>query len=160
MLAAYEIMLDPSGDGEAGNRRAEQGAVLPLSKLRGVPNDLRIALRHRRITNCVQLLQIAGGPEGRAALARALRADPELILRLVQRADLSRIKGIGAIFGLMLEELDIRDVQTLARQRPERLHARLKEYNRRERLARRSPTPEEIEDWIRQARSLQPMISY
>jgi hypothetical protein len=33
-------------------------------------------------------------------------------------------------------------------------------YNREERLARRSPTPEEVRDWVRQARALPALVSY
>jgi hypothetical protein len=40
------------------------------------------------------------------------------------------------------------------------LHERLRGYNRRERLARRSPTPEEVNDWVGQARRLPRLVTY
>jgi hypothetical protein len=40
------------------------------------------------------------------------------------------------------------------------LHARLFAHNREERIARRSPTPEEVEGWVRQARALPALVSY
>ena len=48
----------------------------------------------------------------------------------------------------------------LAARDPAELHARLSAHNREERLARRSPTPEEVRDWVAQARSLSPLVSY
>ena len=45
-------------------------------------------------------------------------------------------------------------------QDPERLHRQLREYNQRERLARRSPTPEEVADWVEQARRLPVLVTY
>lgn len=141
---------------EAPNSRSS----LPISKLRGVPQRVRVALKTRRITSCGQLLHAAGSAELRARLAAATGIDPELLTTLVQRADMSRVSGIGAIFGLMLEDLGIRDIQTLATQDPVELHARLREYNQRVRLARRSPTPEEVADWVAQARRLEPLVTY
>ena len=40
------------------------------------------------------------------------------------------------------------------------LHRQLRDYNRRERLARRSPTPEEVADWVGQARLLPVLLTY
>src|SRR4051794_33696063 len=41
---------------------------LPLSKLRGLPSSLRVALKARRITTCEQLLRVAGSHAGRRQL--------------------------------------------------------------------------------------------
>jgi predicted flap endonuclease-1-like 5' DNA nuclease len=134
--------------------------ALPISKLRGVPFQARVALKVRRVTTCNQLLAAAATAEDRESLARATRIAPEILTDLVQRADMARVNGVGAVFGLMLEELGIRDVQTLASQDAEALHERLRGYNRRERLARRSPTPEEVSDWVGQARRLPTLLTF
>lgn len=134
--------------------------ALPISKLRGVPFQMRVALKIRRITTCTQLLDAAGDVGKRMALARSADLDPATLTLLVQRADMARVRGIGSVFGLMLEDLEIRDVGTLAAQEPEALHSMLDRYNRNERLARRSPTPEEVTDWVAQARSLPKLVSY
>lgn len=134
--------------------------ALPISKLRGVPLQLRVSLKVRRITTCDQLLAAAGRCGDREALARAARLAPELLRELVQLADMARVSGIGAVFGLMLEELGIEDVEGLAARDPEALHRQLREYNQRERLARRSPTPEEVADWVQQARRLPVLVTY
>lgn len=132
--------------------------ALPVSKLRGVPASTRAALKRQGINTCARLLERAGKAAGRLRLARATGVDPELLLRLVQRADMARINGIGAVFSMMLEDLGVRDTGALARQDPVRLHFLLKELNGRERLARRSPTPEEVADWIAQARTLERLV--
>ena len=133
---------------------------MPISKLRGVPHQLRVALKTRKITNCGQLLEAASSAEKRAKLGRSLGLDPDLLVRIVQRADLARIDGIGAVFGMMLEELGIMDVADVQQQEPEPLHNALDRYNKTERLARRSPTPEEVESWVTQARKLDIVVDY
>jgi predicted flap endonuclease-1-like 5' DNA nuclease len=134
--------------------------TLPLSKLRGVPFQARVALKIRRITTCGQLLTAAAHAQDRAALAHSSKIAPEVLTNLVQRADMTRVNGIGAMFGLILEELGIRDVGALAEQEPEALHDQMRQYNRQERIARRSPTPEEATSWVEQARSLPKLVTY
>ena len=99
--------------------------VLPLAKLRQVPPLLKAALKARSITTCDQLLAVAGQFDDRAALARATRIALDPLTELVRRADLARVKGVGTVFGRMLEDLGIGDVAKLAHQKPGRLHQRL-----------------------------------
>ncbi|HET6469516.1 MAG TPA: DUF4332 domain-containing protein [Geminicoccaceae bacterium] len=134
--------------------------ALPLSKLRGVPQQYRLMLKARRITSCGQLLAAAASPDQRVALASSAGLDPEHLYEIVRRADIARVNGIGQVFGMMLEHLGVADVATLARQDPAELHERLRQYNQDERIARRSPTPEEVETWIEQARSLPKLLNY
>ena len=133
---------------------------LPVSKLRGLTAVDRAALRRQGIATCGRLLRAGGRADDRARLAREAGIDPDVLLALVRQADLTRIDGLGTVFGLMLEELGLRDVPALAAQDPAGLHARLHRYNREERLARRSPTPGEVEAWVQQARALPALVSY
>ena len=139
-------------------RRVQPASIpsysLPISKLRGVPFRARALLKVRRITTCAQLLAAASMREDRIRLAAETGVDLKLLDMLVERADMARVNGIGAVFGMMLEDLGIRDVGTLAAQEPDELHERLRSYNGEERIARRSPTPEEVADWVAQARAL------
>lgn len=134
--------------------------LLPISKLRGLSSPVRAALKSRKVTTCQQLLRAAARAEDRERLVRETRIDPAALLALVQRADMARVNGIGTVFGRMLEDLGITDVALLAAQRPDELHERLRRYNQEERIARRSPTPEEVAEWVEQAQRLTPLISY
>jgi predicted flap endonuclease-1-like 5' DNA nuclease len=128
--------------------------ALPISKLHQVPYRARLALKVHRITTCEQLLAAAGETTARAALAKAAQLEPDLLDLLVRRADMARVHGIGVVFGLMLEELGVIDVASVAAADPVELHDRLRRYNGEERRARRSPTPEEVVAWVTEARSL------
>jgi len=139
---------------------AAWGQSFPVGKLGGVPSQVLAVLKSRRITLSSQLLAVAGKAVRREAFAASSGIDPELLLRLVQRADRARLRGVGVVFGKMLDDLGVRDVPTLAAQDPETLHVRLRAYNQEEQLARRSPTPEEVADWIEQARCLPTLVSY
>ncbi len=131
---------------------------LPLSKLRGLPSPLRVALKARRITTCEQLLRVAGSHAGRRQLLAQSRIDGDELRVILHRADMARIDGLGAVFGLILEELGIATVERLAAEDPADLHVRVREHNRRERISRRSPTPDEVAHWVSQARLLPPRV--
>jgi hypothetical protein len=134
--------------------------MLPISKLRGVPPEVRVALKAAHITTCSQLLTAAARFDNRETLAINRHLDLSSLTDLVQRADLARVGGVGATFGLMLERLGICDVASLAEQAPEILAARLRELNGQTRLTRRSPNAAEVEAWIEQARKLPKLVSY
>ena len=132
---------------------------LPISKLRGVPTSARVKLKRQRITTCGQLLRAAAAAPRRAELVEATGIDAAILLQLVCRADLARIRGIGTVFGLMLEEVGVRVIEQLAVCNAAELHAALRAYNVQERLARRSPTLEEVADWVATARELPIVIT-
>jgi len=127
---------------------------LHVSKLRGISLDIRNRLKRQGISYTHQLLREAGSPERRGRLAARGRIDEAALARLVRRADLARVKGIGAIFADMLELVGVDEVARLAEQEPTDLRRRLYELNSAQRLARRAPTPEEVENWVGQARTL------
>ena len=133
---------------------------LPINKLYGVPQRTYSLLKTKRISNCSQLLGAVGPFEQRDQLSRSSGIDLSELTVLVQRADMSRINGIGAVFGMMLEDLGICDVQSLAGQEADALHRKLCIHNKQEQLSRRSPTPEEVADWVEQSKKLTPLVTY
>jgi hypothetical protein len=140
----------PPGDAD----KVERAMALHVSKLRGMDPHTRARLKQCGINYSNQLLAAAGKPEERQRFAARSRIDEAVLWRLARRADLAQVRGIGAIFADMLELVDIDRVSRLAAEEPEVLHRRLVELNSRERLARRAPTPEEVADWVHQARAL------
>ena len=147
---------DKAVDGRSA--RGGRSMSLHVSKLRGISNQVRTKLKQHGVTYSHQLLEAAGSAEGRHSLvARSGIEEPEL-MRLICRADLARIKGIGAIFADMLELIEVNRVSHLARQDPTRLHDTLQELNTTERFARRAPTAEEVADWVAQAKMLPQLV--
>ena len=142
--------------------RARLGLLMryaqPPPNLRGISIEVRQKLKRQGISYTHQLLREAGSPEQRRRLVERSRIDDPTLLRLVRRADLARVKGIGAIFADMLEMIGIDQVAALAEQDPLALRTRLYALNAAERLARRAPTPEEVQEWIGQARALPRMV--
>ena len=135
-------------------REGSQSMSLHVSKLRGISNEVRNKLKRNGVTYTHQLIEAAGRPESRRELAARSGIEEATLLRLTCRADLARIKGIGAIFADMLELIEVDRVSRLAEHDPAQLHAILHDLNAAERFARRAPTQDEVADWVAQARAL------
>jgi len=137
----------------------DRSMSLHVSKLRGISFDVRAKLKRNGVTYTHQLLSAAGNSDKRQQFSETSGIEELVLTRLTCRADLARIKGIGAIFADMLELLDVDRVGKLAGQDPEKLHGALYTLNAAERFARRAPTPEEVEDWVTQARALPKLVA-
>ncbi|MDH3663263.1 MAG: DUF4332 domain-containing protein [Alphaproteobacteria bacterium] len=137
----------------------DRSMSLHVSKLRGISFDVRAKLKRNGVTYTHQLLSAAGNRDKRHQFSETSGIEELTLTRLTCRADLARIKGIGAIFADMLELLDVDRVSKLAGQDPVKLHDALYTLNAAERFARRAPTPEEVEDWVSQARTLPKLVA-
>lgn len=148
----------PAATGQVGEPTLG-GLALPISKLRGVAARTRALLKGRGVTTCAQLLATGGPAERRATFAVETGVDPDLLLAVVRQADLMRVKGVGSVFGMMLEEIGIDRMSELARQEAQALRDALQRHNEAERIARRAPTIGEVEDWVRQAQALPALVT-
>ena len=69
----------------------------PLSKLKGVSPELAAEFKKLGLTTTNHLLTVAAAPQGQELLANRVSVDSTLVLRLIKRADLLRITGIGGL---------------------------------------------------------------
>ncbi len=145
--------------GAAKTQPCDRSMSLHVSKLRGISFDVRAKLKRNGVTYTHQLLSAAGNSDKRQEFSETSGIEELTLTRLTCRADLARVKGIGAIFADMLELLDVDRVAKLANQDPTKLHDALYTLNSAERFARRAPTPEEVDDWVTQARTLPKLVA-
>jgi predicted flap endonuclease-1-like 5' DNA nuclease len=131
---------------------------LHVSKLRGISDQVRNRLKRHGVTYTHQLLDAAGRLASRRELAARSGIEEAVLLRLTCRADLARIKGVGAIFADMLELIGVDRVSSLAEHDPARLYEILHDLNAAERFARRAPTQDEVANWVAQARALPHLV--
>ena len=148
------LPVEPGGSQRPGRPAPARAMSLHISKLRGITDQVRHRLKRQGITYTHQLIEAAHDRTGGQRLAALTGIGDALLERLVRRADLARINGVGAIFADMLELLEVDGARSLARQDPATLHAALSRLNAAEQLARRAPTSEEVQSWILQAGAL------
>jgi predicted flap endonuclease-1-like 5' DNA nuclease len=133
---------------------------LPIRKLKGMSAELEAKLERYSILDSDQLLNASRTSAARHDLAKAMGVEASVILKLANRADLVRVKGIGRVFSDLLEQAGVDSVKELANRRPDQLHVKLVEVNAQKQLAGRAPTRNAVESWVAQAKQLPETLEY
>jgi predicted flap endonuclease-1-like 5' DNA nuclease len=131
-----------------------------LEEVEGIGEVYAAKLQAAGVKDTEELLEVGGTPKGRQDLAEKSGVSEKLILEWVNHVDLFRIQGIGSEYADLLEEAGVDTVVELAQRTAANVHAKLQSINVTKKLVRRLPTPEQIADWIEQAKKLPRAITY
>ena len=124
-----------------------------LSRLKGMTPEIAGKLRAMLITNVDKFREAVDTPGDRQALADKLGIDSSELRALGNRADLSRIKGVGAVYTDLLEFSGVDSVAELAQRAPQNLYGQILSVAERHSV-RRTPSLADVEDWVAQANEL------
>ena len=129
-----------------------------LDKIEGI-GFIAVERFHAIGINSMDALLIAGRTKsGRKALAQKVKVTERRIAGWVNRADLARVKGIGAEYADLLEAAGVQTVPDLAEQVAETLHKALHSINRAKKLVKRVPSISRVEVWITLAKELPAIV--
>ena len=117
-------------------------------------------LRKNGVRTTEALLKKAGTRRGRKDLASATGLADREVLDWVNRADLMRVKGIGAEYSDLLEAAGVDTVKELKTRSPAALTKRMGTINSKKKLVRRLPTETMVERWVNEAKKLKPAVRY
>jgi predicted flap endonuclease-1-like 5' DNA nuclease len=132
----------------------------PVKDLEGATDEIIAILLDRGIKDNEQLVRAAATPAQRKELAALCACESADILHLANRADLARIRGISGVYSDLLEIAGVDTVKELASRRADNLHAKISETNERDKLTTKPPTLAMIQNWVSQAKSLPPILTY
>lgn len=107
-----------------------------------------------------QLLDFGATPIGRQTIAEESGINPKLILNWVNRADLSRVKGVGSEYADLLEGSGVDTVAELAQRNPSNLYQKMLEVNETKKMIRSLPSLDQVTGWVEQAKTLGRAIYY
>ncbi len=131
-----------------------------LETIEGIGSIYAEKLREKGVGTVEALLEAGATPQGRQELEERTGIWHKLILEWVNLADLMRIKGIGEEYSDLLEEAGVDTVKELRNRVPANLHQAVVEVNETKKLVRRLPTLRMVADWVMQAKSLPPKVTY
>lgn len=117
-------------------------------------------LRQAGVRNGTLLLNRAKDRPGRRALSAETGIQEAVILRLANRADLQRIRGIGQDYSELLEAAGVCTVKDLRNRNARNLAAALTQVNAERRLVREAPGEKRVANWIDQAKRLPAVITH
>ena len=81
-------------------------------------------------------------------------------MKWVNRADLARVKGIGEEYADLLEVAGVDTVPELGQRNAENLYNKMVEVNAKKKLVHQVPAQSKVEDWVKQAKGLERMVTY
>ena len=131
-----------------------------IHDLRGMTEAMLNECQALGIKDVDQLTDALATPASRKLWADKLGVTTQDVLAVANRADLSRISGIGGVFSDLLEIAGVDTVKELAHRRPDNLCAKMLEVNAEKKLSGREPTLQNCTDWVEQAKALGGKISY
>lgn len=133
---------------------------MKITKIEGIGQVYADKLKMAGVSTIDDLLVEAGTKSGRKSLAGQTGIEESKILTWVNMADLFRIKGVGPQFSELLHAAGVDTVKELKTRNAENLHARLVEVQEKTKITRAVPTLAQVSDFISQAGSLPPIVTY
>lgn len=131
-----------------------------IAEIEGIGPAYAKKLQAAGIRTTDAYLDRAKDPKGRKALAEETGIDDKRILKWANMADLMRIKGVGEEYSELLEAAGVDTVKELRNRNAENLAQKMREVNETKKLVRQVPAGSAVADWVEQAKSLPPMMSY
>jgi predicted flap endonuclease-1-like 5' DNA nuclease len=139
---------------------SKEGIMAKLEQVEGIGEVYAGKLREAGIGSTGALLKQGATAKGRQEIAEKAGISGALVLEWVNHVDLFRIKGISEEYADLLEEAGVDTVPELAQRNPENLYQKLVAVNREKELVRKLPGLAQVDDWIKQAKSLPRVITY
>ncbi|MHC4390115.1 MAG: DUF4332 domain-containing protein [Planctomycetota bacterium] len=131
-----------------------------LEDIEGIGEKWATKLRDAGIKSANDLLKKCGAKKGRKEWAEKSGFDAKTLLKWANQVDLMRIKGVGSEYGELLEKSGVDTVKELRNRNVKNLTAKMAEVNAESKLVRVIPNEEKVQDWVNQAKKLDPAISH
>lgn len=131
-----------------------------LSDIEGIGPSYSEKLQEAGINTIEKLLEVCCVKKNRKATADQTGISEKLILEWVNRADLSRIKGVSTQYADLLEFAGVDTVPELAQRNAENLQKKMVEVNDEKNLVRQVPALSQVESWVAQAKELPRVVTH
>ena len=130
-----------------------------IDRIEGIGGVYAQKLAGAGIESVADLLKLGATGSARKIIADKSGIGEKIISKWVGHADLFRVKGVAGQFAELLDAAGCANMEQLAQSDPTALATSMEKVNEQRKLVRRVPTPHEVETWIREAKTLPPMVS-
>ncbi len=131
-----------------------------IEKIEGIGPNYAKKLKVVDIQTVDDLLRLCGDKKGRDGVATETGISEKHLLEWTNLADLMRINGIGEEYADLLEEAGVDTVKELATRKAENLATAMATVNEKKKLTNRVPSAKTVEEWVKEAKKLKPMVSH
>ncbi|HUU48856.1 MAG TPA: DUF4332 domain-containing protein [Nitrosopumilaceae archaeon] len=134
--------------------------TLKITEIEGIGPTYGEKLEGAGMKNSDDLLEAGKTPQGRKDLVEKTGISSKLILEWINLCDLIRIKGVGEEYSDLLEEAGVDTVVELSNRNAENLQKKMEEVNEEKNLVKKTPTLDQVTEWIVEAKTLPRVIEY
>lgn len=145
--------------GKRNNCGEEKGEMARIDQVAGLGHREATRLRKAGVRTSKALTEYAATRRGRTELAKKTGLSPKDLQLWVHHADLLRVRGVGAEYGLLLVEAGVDTLRDLRRRNPTALLAKIIGMNGSQKVVERLPTESMVEAWIAAAGAMDPSIN-
>jgi predicted flap endonuclease-1-like 5' DNA nuclease len=131
-----------------------------LTDIESIGNTYSKKLKAAGISSLNMLLKTGSNKKGRMEIAQKSGINEKQILEWVNRADLSRIKGVSTQYSDLLEHTGVDSIPELAQRNPDKLYLMMTKVNKEKQIVRNLPSVSQVKNWIQQARTLPRMVTH
>jgi predicted flap endonuclease-1-like 5' DNA nuclease len=131
-----------------------------IEDIEGIGPQNAEKLKAAGINTVEKLLESGATAKGRDELATKTGISSKLILTWVNHADLFRIKGVAGQFSELLEAAGVDTVSELAQRKAENLQQALAKTNEEKKLAKTTPSLNQVTNWIEEAKTLPKLVHH
>jgi hypothetical protein len=132
----------------------------PIGDIKCFDSGIAAKLRAIGIRTSDKLLDAAKSLRGRKTLSEKTGIDEQSLLRLANKIDRMRVKGIGQDYADLLQLAGVDTVRELKYRNPKRLAEAMAEANAKRKLVRVLPSELTVGRWIEHAKKLPLKITY
>ena len=131
-----------------------------IDEIEGIGQSYAANLAKAEIQTTDDLLKRCSTPQGRKTTCETTGIGESHLLKWANMADLMRVSGVGRQYAELLEASGVDTIKELATRNPGNLFTKMKEVNEVKNLAKATPAASVVEEWIAQAKNIDPMIEY
>jgi Domain of unknown function (DUF4332) len=132
----------------------------PIGDIKCFDSGIAGKLKAIGIRTSDKLLDAAKSLRGRKTLSEKTGIDEQSLLRLANKIDRMRVKGIGQDYADLLQLAGVDTVRELKYRNPKRLAEAMAGANEQRKLVRVLPSEQTVKRWIEHAKKLPIKISY
>jgi len=131
-----------------------------IEDIEGIGPAYREKLASAKIATTDDLLNLCCDAKGRKATAATTGVSETHLLKWANMADLMRISGVGGEFAELLEASGVDTIKELRNRSADNLASKMKEVNDEKKLTRVVASAKVVEEWIDQAKKIDPKITH
>ena len=131
-----------------------------IEEIEGIGPAFASKLAGAQIQTTDDLLKHCADPKGRKSTSESTGIGESQLLKWANMADLMRVSGVGRQYAELLEASGVDTIKELRNRNAENLTAKMKEVNEEKNLANATPADSVVAEWIKQAKNIDPAISY